>query len=307
MDRVRKRRTTRHSAARQRIAPSGCRTWTNAYARPSKCPGKGLNVLTNCRYGWMLSNRHDIYIGRSLVAYGEFAELEIELLCQILRPGQTVIDVGANIGTHTLAFARMVGPQGVVYAFEPQRIIFQMLCANLALNSVANVRAFQAPLGSRSGSASVPVPDYDRPNNFGGLSLNNSTSGEIVRLLTLDELHLKSCHLIKIDVEGMESEVLKGATQTVRRFRPVLYVESDRAEKSSVLVEQIQRFGYRLWSHTPALFNPDDFARNRKSLFPQIVSANILCLPKKMETYVKGLRELTCSGARAGKFRCLAA
>src|SRR5437879_3259216 len=98
MDRAPKRRSTGRSVARQRIARSGYCTEADAHRRLPTRGGKGFNILGSCRYGQMLYNRHDIYIGRSLAAYGEFAELEIELLRKILRPGQTAVDAGANIG-----------------------------------------------------------------------------------------------------------------------------------------------------------------------------------------------------------------
>jgi FkbM family methyltransferase len=259
---------------------------------------KPFDAVSDSRYGTMLYNPYDVYIGRSIGRYGEFAELEVQLLCQILRRGHTVVDAGANIGTHTLAFAKVVGARGVVHAFEPQRIVFQTLCANLSLNRVHNVCVYHAALGADSGSACVPVPDYDHPDNFGGFTLNSSTNGEMVPMLTIDQLHLKQCHVIKIDVEGMEWEVLKGATQTIQRLRPILYLENDREEKSPVLVDQIRRFRYRLWSHTPPLFNPDNFAHNCKNVFPRIVSANMLCLPKELEARVTGLREVMSGSER---------
>src|SRR3954465_1933985 len=95
-----------------------------------------FTVLTQTRHGQMLVNRHDVYIGRSLELYGEWSEGEIDLFRQVLRPGMVVADAGANIGTHTVARAQMVAPNGVVYAFEPQRIVFQTLAANVALNSL---------------------------------------------------------------------------------------------------------------------------------------------------------------------------
>jgi FkbM family methyltransferase len=230
----------------------------------------------------MLHHRTDTYIGRSLAAYGEFSQMELDLLGQILHPAQTVVDAGANIGTHTIAFARMVGPLGLVYAFEPQVVIFQTLCANLRLNGIHHVYAYHAALGCTCGLGAMPAPDYNQPNNFGGISLDASADGETISVLTIDHLRLKYCHLIKVDVEGMESEVIAGAAQTIRRFRPVLYVENDREPKSPILIGQIQRLGYRIWSHRPPLFNPNNFARNRKNLFPRIVSANLLCLPHEV-------------------------
>ena len=77
----------------------------------------------------MLFLPSDLYVGRSLELYGESSEFEGELFAQLCRPGQIVVEVGAHIGSHTIHLAKLVGPAGTVYAFEPQRIIFQIMCA----------------------------------------------------------------------------------------------------------------------------------------------------------------------------------
>ena len=79
----------------------------------------------------MLYNVNDDYIGRSLDIYGEFSEGEIEAFSLLVHPGDIVLDVGANIGSHTIWFAQAVGPTGGVMAFEPQRLLFQTLCPTL--------------------------------------------------------------------------------------------------------------------------------------------------------------------------------
>lgn len=245
-----------------------------------------------CRHGRMLANPRDIFIGRSLIAYGEFAELEIALLRRFLRRGCTVVDAGANIGTHTLAFAAMVGRRGLVYAFEPQRRIFETLAANLVLNDVANVRAHHAALSVRAGVLQVPEFDRTQTHNFGGVSVGSAKRGKSVTATSLDALRLAACHLIKIDVEGMEREVLEGARRTIRRCRPLLYVENDRLRHSRALIEHIQALGYRLWAHTPPLFSRKNFLRNRTDIFPNIVCANMLCVPRELDCRIRRLREI---------------
>ena len=83
-----------------------------------------------CRHGLFAYNVNDSFIGRSLDLYGEWCEAELAILGQILRPGDTALDVGANIGTHAVFFANAVGPKGGVHAVEPQRNAHQLLCAN---------------------------------------------------------------------------------------------------------------------------------------------------------------------------------
>ena len=107
----------------------------------------GANRLVRARHGLMLYNRHDIYIGRSVECYGEFSEGENDLFRQVLRPGCVVVEAGANIGAHTLALSKIVDPRGAVYAYEPQRPVFQILCGNMALNGRLNVDCRREALG----------------------------------------------------------------------------------------------------------------------------------------------------------------
>src|SRR6185312_4051355 len=84
-------------------------------------------------HGPMLALRGDQYVTRSLELYGEFSGLEARLFEQIVKPGVSVVEAGANIGAHTVHLARLCAP-APLYAFEPQQRVFQILCANLALN-----------------------------------------------------------------------------------------------------------------------------------------------------------------------------
>ena len=94
--------------------------------------------VKRCGEGATIYNVNDEYIGRSLDTYGEISREEVDLYRQILQPSMTALEVGANIGVHTIPLARCVGPGGRVVAFEPQRIVFQMLCANVALNALTD-------------------------------------------------------------------------------------------------------------------------------------------------------------------------
>lgn len=239
----------------------------------------GDNRLTRCRYGWMLSNVNDLYIGRSLQHYGEYCQDEADLLAPYLSAGDWVVDAGANVGSMTLFFALAVGAAGRVYALEPQRIVHQMLCANAALNGLANVYALHAAAGAQSGRIKVDLPDYSRPNNFGAMPLGQWQDGEEVRLLRLDELELERCRLIKIDVEGMEAEVLQGAAGCIARHRPLLYVENDREEKAQALLRQVAAMDYRIYRHVSSYFNPENFLGRSDNIFEGIHASNMLCLP----------------------------
>lgn len=252
-----------------------------------------FNVLTQTRYGQMLVNRHDVYIGRSLELYGEWSEGEIALFLQVLRPGMVVVDAGANIGTHTVAMARAVAPNGVVYAFEPQRIVFQTLAANVALHSLANVFCLQRALGEAPGIARVPALDYTIANNFGGVELcGTDATGEPVDIARIDDFELPVCHLIKIDVEGMELAVLKGAAETIARCQPLLYVEAGRSDRRDEVIAWLGAHGYAMYWHQVPLYNPANAKANPTNVFEGIVSLNLLAIPASVPQDVAGLERV---------------
>ena len=248
--------------------------------------------IKRTRHGLMAYNINDEYLGRSLDVYGEYSLGETELFAKLVRPGSIVLDIGANIGAHTLFFARAVGRGGGVVAIEPQRALYQLLCANLALNECINVRTIQAAAGAAPGRTFLTAVDYAKPGNFGGVALTEQ-AGEPTEIITVDSLRLNSCHFVKIDVEGYEAPVIAGARETIERFRPVLYVENDRRSKSADLIHQIRSLGYELYWHCPPLYSANNFYGNATNLWPGIVSIDMLALPKNRAGDISGLRPVT--------------
>lgn len=231
------------------------------------------------RDGPMLGFAADKYISKSLELYGEYCPGERLLYEQLLKPGQTVVEAGANIGAHTLAIARRVAP-GMVHAFEPQQRVFQALCANLANNDVTNVAAYPLALGAEPGWAVIPDVDYSTAWNPGAVGLQEEdAAGFRTQVTTIDALELAACHLLKVDVEGLELAVLAGAAKTIGRCRPIVYVENDRAEQQQDVIDLLNRFGYRMYWHMPKLFDPDNFKASSENVFPGIASLSVLAIP----------------------------
>ena len=100
----------------------------------------GNLTLKRCRYGWMLFPIGRIYVGKCLELYGQYSEGEVALMRMLLRAGDTVIDIGANIGALTVPMSQLVGEKGHVYAIESDAETFNVLCANLALNGIVNTK-----------------------------------------------------------------------------------------------------------------------------------------------------------------------
>jgi len=241
----------------------------------------------------MAYNIGDTYIGRSFDLYGEYVEEETRMLDQLLRPGMIALDIGANIGAHTIFMARKVLPGGLVAAFEPQREVFQLLCANIALNALHNVHTHHVALGAEPDEIIVPFIDYEKSGNFGGLALGDHDKGETVPCRTVDDMNLRRCDVMKIDVEGMENEVIAGATQCIEKFRPALYVENDRRERSEELLSRLFDLNYRVFWHLPRLYNPGNFFDNDDNEFGNLISRNILCIPNERQITIEKMQEIT--------------
>jgi len=237
--------------------------------------------IIDARYGKMMVHKLDRYIGKSFIEYGEFSEGKVEVFRQMITKDSIVIDVGANIGAHTIVFA---GLAKEVYAFEPQKHIFHILCGNVALNELHNVHCFNVACGD---GKQVHYQDIDMAhhNNMGAASLVDMTQGKEISTIPLDI----PCHFLKIDVEGMELQVLQGAAEMIRFCQPVIYLENDRPDKSAQLIEFINSLGYKCYWHGTALFNPENLRGNQDNVFPGVGSINMLCVPR--EVTIQGLNE----------------
>jgi FkbM family methyltransferase len=151
----------------------------------------------------------------------------LRVIQRVLKDGEVAVDVGANVGALTLPMAKIVGSAGQVVAVEPGPETYRRLLRNLEMNPSisARVHAFPVGLGEKAGDLFW----REDPVNLGNAGLLGS-KGVRVPVRTLDELVgdlvVTRIDFIKIDVEGMELEVLKGAQQTTQKFRPVVYYES---------------------------------------------------------------------------------
>jgi methyltransferase, FkbM family len=255
----------------------------------------GWGRLRPCRHGLFVYNVNDVFIGQSLDCYAEYSEDEVRVITSLLRPGDIAVEVGANIGALVIPMAKAVGPTGAVVAYEPQRIVHQMLCANIALNGLTNVIAKHAAASDAPGTLHVPILDPTKQLNFGDVALERWTedTGVKVPAETIDSLGLTSCRLIKADVQGMEASVLRGATRTIAAHRPALYIENDQRDKSQALIALIRSMGYRLWWHMPLLFQQNNFAGNPDNIFGRIISLNLLCFPAEANVELVGREVLS--------------
>jgi FkbM family methyltransferase len=161
---------------------------------------------------------------------GTYEPLMQQAFLRILQPGMCVYDVGANVGYLTILAAKLVGPKGQIVAFEPLAANARQIQHNAELNSFTHVRVRQEALGDKEGQAAFRV---SAESGWGKLAYVGAVSQETaiieVPVRKLDSItaggELPRVHLMKIDVEGAEVDVLRGAIETLRAERPFLLVE----------------------------------------------------------------------------------
>jgi FkbM family methyltransferase len=246
------------------------------------------------RFGPMFTLQGDAVIGRSLRLYGEFAGDEVDSILAFLRPGDQVLDLGANIGVHSLAFAQTVGPAGRVIAVEPQHYCFQLLSANVTLNQLAQVLCLRAAVGEAPGACSVPRIDPTQRHNAGATTVSTEASlategQDIVPMISVDSLGLSRCDLIKIDTEGFEDRVLAGAQATLRAHHPVVYAEMHDHENLRRAAAILKPLGYGLALHHTMFFRPSNPQGETAQIFAPTAGGSALVALPPGRTMPEGL------------------
>ena len=191
--------------------------------------------------GWQHELKRQYYAWQ--IRNGRFrtAEKEFQLLDSLVRAGDWVIDVGANVGHYSARLSRLVGPAGRVLAFEPVPKTFRLLSANTRLFAHENVTLLNAAVSEQTTISGIEVPAVQSGAYLAHLT--ESKTGLQVLCLSLDSLQLPHrVSLIKIDAEGHELAVLKGMKELLERDRPTLIVELGCREP----VEYLHDSGFRM-------------------------------------------------------------
>lgn len=220
-------------------------------------------VLASSNHGPMIVNRNDYQraadgtafgIGHQMLNHASVVVEEMQVFADMLAAhrqhygnGGVVIDAGANIGVYTLDFARIMHGWGHVYAYEAQEKLFYALAGNVILNNFLNVTARWNALGKEVGEIAIPEPDYTQPasfasfelqampsNNFIGQAIDYNKPTARVPMITIDSQNFKRVDLLKIDVEGMELDVLEGARETIKRCKPIIFIEVIKSDEEKI-------------------------------------------------------------------------
>ncbi|MBM3208083.1 MAG: FkbM family methyltransferase [Chlamydiae bacterium] len=229
-------------------------------------------VLISTNHGTMIVNRNDCHtdengtfgVGFKIMSNSEYEWTNVEIAKAVLSKsreffgdGVIAIDCGANIGCLTVSLAKHMHGWGYIMAFEAQRKIFYALAGNIIINNCLNADAHHFALGSEPGFITIPEPNYTINSSFGSLELRQTESSQYIgqdvsknqttiQLITIDSLNLSRLDLIKIDVEGMEFEVLHGAKNTILTHKPAILIEYIKNDPQE-LINYLQALGYILF------------------------------------------------------------
>jgi len=229
-----------------------------ALARLSPGHKPGFTAVAETRVGILQYFPDEPFVGDSISWYGEYLQPRLDLLRRLIRPGASLMEVGAGTGVHALYLAAATGPTGRVFLYEAQPLRRRVLRQNLAANRVGNVTLMKRMLGATSEA--------------------DDRSCE-----TVDDLHLQSLQLLKINEAVPALAVLTGAKDTLWRLRPLLCVAVPDPGALSGLAAVARDFGYRSWRVDTPLFNSDNFNRRTDDIFDGKTASALLAVPEEIE------------------------
>jgi FkbM family methyltransferase len=203
---------------------------TQVQVAPKSERTERLSLHDTCTGKYFLpADAYQDVIANTIIMGEIFDESIYETAKRYIKPGTAVLDVGSNFGQMAILFSRLVGDSGVVHAFEADDFVFRILNKNIAVNNCANIVAHFGAVHNISGEMlRFPVQDFERFGTYGsyGIDYTNSMVGDrFVKTITIDDLDLiLPISLMKIDVQGGDLLVLKGAEKTIKKNRmPIIF------------------------------------------------------------------------------------
>ena len=249
----------------------------------------GLAAVAECRYGILQYLPDEELIGGSLGWYGEYLQPQVDLLSRLIRPGSTVLEVGAGVGAHTLPLAAAVGETGHVFLYESRPVLQRILRQNLGANRITNITVMRRSLGG---------PRAFDADSSSGLSQSAEAPrggpiGDVTE--TIDELQLEGLNWLKINATVPALAVLDGAAQALWRLRPLLFIGTLDQPSTAAPAARIQEFSYRCWQMETPLFSPKNFNGYDTDIFAGRAARALLAIPEEIEVDValEGCIELT--------------
>ncbi len=211
-------------------------------------------VVVKTKNGCISGLKND-FLFRQAVENGTNEVHFLNVVSSLLKPGNVVVDLGGNIGTHSIAMSNLVG-DGMVYTFEPQSLTYSILQNNILLNKCRNVVTYRFACSDADFETISMQPfSYEGENlNNGALRVDDKHFiGDLALTRTIDSFDFDRLDFMKIDIQGSEVRALRGAGKTISKFRPYMFIEIEQqyllemGSSSKELIELILSFGYALY------------------------------------------------------------
>lgn len=185
----------------------------------------------------------DRYMGQRM-ALQKYERYETAMILSQINDDAVVVDVGANIGYYTILMAQRAKK---VYAIEPEKNNFEILEKNIKTNNLKNVIAIRAAVGNKNGEVKIVISK----ENFGDNRVGNGENMQTIKCLRLDDIlrNEQIISTIKIDTQGFEPEVIKGAEKIIKRDSPILFLEYNREKyKNDEMIKNLKSKYKDIWS-----------------------------------------------------------
>lgn len=243
-------------------------------------------MCTETRVGRVVFPANDVYLYSALAECGDYCFGEMQVYERLIKPGMTVLDVGANIGLMSLLMSGLVGDAGTVLAFEPSKFANGLLRHNVEFNGCGNLKVRRAAVSDAVGTTSFASPDPASITsfNYGVLSLGHAIEARAgnnvpTDIITIDSLDLDNCGFIKVDVEGFEAAVIRGALRTIDRCQPCLSLEIGNSEDNISWVSALKERGYRIFAIKAFIYTWPNFKARKIDDLPNAVCASAIAVP----------------------------
>jgi FkbM family methyltransferase len=206
----------------------------------------GLYQLRNGNRYWLDDQR---YLHQEIIRSGVYESETTQFFNKFIKPGWNVIDIGANIGYYTVLLAKLTGPTGKVYTFEPTRKYFGYLSRNVRENDLNNVILNRIGLSNKKGKVKLKFDNSSATAFWTGDK--KPEYSEVINLVSLDNYlkyySMSRLDLIKVDVDGCEPDLLKGAVRTLKKYQPVIVMEVSHSH--------LLKYGITAWDYFSILKN----------------------------------------------------
>jgi FkbM family methyltransferase len=214
-------------------------------------------VINDTKYSKMMYRACDASFVACLSNNKIYEEDDIEhILDNIIKNSKIIVDIGAHCGSHSIIYSKL-NPNALIYSFEPQLKMFNVLNLNIKNNDITNIKTFNCALGNKVCKAQMDNICRDGPNEYIDINNNNNMhfnlgglqiglNGEDISIEKLDNFDFGKIDFIKIDVKGFEDFVIDGGLNTIMKYRPIIFYEKNNKSITPNMDNHYNKIDYNI-------------------------------------------------------------